>query len=287
VLSGAICISFSPLFVRFVDVGPTAVAFYRLFWGSIALFAVALFRQEPILPSRRMLAIIVLAAAFFTGDLACWHQSIHFIGPGLATIVTNFQVFLLAIIGVLFLKERMGSRLLLSIPLAFAGLVMLLEVNLGNMPDHVVAGLLLGLSTAMFYTGYILTLRRSQSLEDRLPAVANMAVISLFGAVLSAGLSGIQGQSLIVPSMHDNVLLLGYGFGCQALGWYLLSRGLPLLPASRAGLLMLIQPTLAFVWDVLFCGRPTGIVGYAGAALALAAIAMGITDTGGKKQKTA
>lgn len=288
VVGGSICISFSPLFVRFVEAGPTTVAFYRLFWGCVALFLVALYRHERLMPSRRMLAIIVLAAAFFTGDLACWHQSIHYIGPGLATIVTNFQVFFLAIIGVLFFKERMGLRLALAIPLAFAGLAMLLEINLGNMPDHVVTGLLLGLSTAVFYTGYILTLRRSQSLDDRLPAVANMAVVSMFGAIFSAGLAVAQGQSLVVQGLQNNVLLLVYGFGCQAFGWYWLSKGLPLLPASRAGLLMLIQPTLSFVWDVLICGRPTGIVGYIGAVVALLAIALGVTDNGARKaeQKT-
>lgn len=286
VVSGAVCISFSPLFVRFVDVGPTAVAFYRLLWGCIPLFLIALSRHERILPSRRMTGLIILAAAFFTGDLACWHQSIHYIGPGLATIVTNFQVFFLAIIGALFLKERIGPRLLVSIPLAVTGLVMLLEVDMSNMPEHVTTGLILGLCTASFYTGYILTLRRSQSLHDSLPAVPNMAVISLFGAALSGLLAFEQGQSLAVHGMHDNALLLIYGFGCQAFGWVLLSKGLPLLPASRAGLLMLAQPTLSFIWDVLFCGRPTGLTGYVGAAIALFAIALGVTDKGEKRNKT-
>lgn len=285
VLGGAICISFSPLFVRLDDVGPTAVAFYRLFWGCIALFLVAFVRRERLMPSRPLLGLMVLAAAFFTSDLACWHQSILYIGPGLATIVTNFQVFFLAIIGVLFLGERMGPRLAVSIPLAFIGLALLLEINLTQVPPHVLAGLVLGLCTASFYTGYILTLRRSQSLEGRLPAVANMAVISLFGVFFSALLCFVQGQSLIVPSLKSNLLLMAYGFGCQAFGWFLLSKGLPHLPASRAGLLMLIQPTLSFAWDVLFCGRPTGIVGYIGAILALLAIALGVTDKGSKKEQ--
>lgn len=278
VIGGAVCISFAPLFVRLDDVGPTAVAFYRLLWGSIALFAVALYRGERLLPDRSLLTLMALAAFFFTGDLACWHQSILYIGPGLATILINFQVFFLAIIGVLFLGERVGGRLLLAVPLAFAGLWLLLDVDITNMPPDVGAGLLLGLCTAAFYTAYILTLRRSQSVTNRLSAVVNMAVISLLAMIFSGALSLLQGQSITLPGLRSNVILILYGIGCQAFGWYLFSKGLPRLPASRAGLLMLTQPALSFLWDVLFYDRPTSIAGYCGACIVLLAIALGVLD---------
>ncbi len=283
VLAGAICISFSPLFVRLDDVGPTAVAFYRLLWGGVALLAAALARRDRLMPSKSLFAVMAMAAFFFTCDLACWHQSIVYIGPGLATIITNFQVFILAIIGVIFLKEPMGPRLLISIIMAFAGLWLLVDVNFDDMPGHVAAGLVLGLGTASFYSAYILTLRRSQSLTDRLPAVSNMALISFLGMIFAAILSGIQGQSLVVPSLRSNLLLMLYGFGCQGFGWLLLSKGLPHLPASRAGLLMLVQPALSFVWDVVFCGRPTSLTGYIGAVIALVAISSGVLEKKGKR----
>lgn len=160
-------------------------------------------------------------------------------------------------IGVLFLKERISPRLVISIIMAFVGLWLLVDVGINEMPREVALGLLLGLCTASFHSGYILTLRRSQSLTDRLPAVSNMAPISLLGMTFSGILSTVQGQSLIVPPLRSNLLLMVYGFGCQGFGWLLLSKGLPHPPASRAGLLMLLQPLLSFVWDVVFCGRPT------------------------------
>ncbi|MDR2488240.1 MAG: DMT family transporter [Desulfovibrio sp.] len=276
VLAGATCISFAPLFVRLDDVGPTAVAFYRLLWGGVALAAAAVLRRDRLLPSKPLFLLMVAAAFFFTCDLACWHQSIIYIGPGMATIVTNFQVFILAVTGVVFFKEPMTPRLVISIVMAFAGIWLLVDTNISDMPGEVAAGLLLGLCTASFYSAYILTLRRSQSLMDRLPAVSNMAIISLMGMVFSGILSSLQGQSLIVPSLRSNMLLMLYGFGCQGFGWLLLSKGLPHLPASRAGLLMLLQPSLAFLWDILLCGRSTSISGYAGALITLIAISSGV-----------
>lgn len=278
VLGGASCISFAPLFVGLDDAGPTTVVFYRMLWGFLALVLIAIARGDRLVPGKSARALIVLAAFFFTADLACWHQSIVYIGPGLATIVSNFQVFFLALFGVFFLKERMSATLILSIPLALVGLWLVLDINLQTVPPNVTAGLILGLGTAAFYSAYILTLRQTQRITERLSAVANMAVVSLAGMVFSGALALIQDQNLLVPSLRSNFLLALNGVGCQGFGWYLLSRGLPLLPASRAGLLMLIQPTLSFVWDVVLCGRPTSLGGYCGAALALFAISLGVVD---------
>jgi drug/metabolite transporter (DMT)-like permease len=48
-----------------------------------------------------------------------------------------------------------------------------------------------------------------------------------------------------------------------------------------AGLALLLQPALAFGWDILFFDRPTTMLEYVGAAVVLAAIYLG--STGSKK----
>lgn len=283
ILAGAACISFAPLFVRFNDAEPTTVLFYRFLWGGLVLLALAWKRGQLRLPGHSLFCLLSLAALFSTADLASWHQSVLYAGPGLATILCNFQVFFLAAAGMLFLRERPGPRMFLSIPLALFGVWLLLGVDIEAMPDTLSAGLVLGLASAAFYAGYILVLRRSQRLENRLSPVANMAFISCAGALFSALLALAQGQALQVPGLGNNLMLFCYGVSCQAIGILLISKGLPLLPASRAGLLLLLQPVLTFLWDVLFLERQTSASGYAGALLALVAIAVGILD----RQKTA
>jgi drug/metabolite transporter (DMT)-like permease len=49
----------------------------------------------------------------------------------------------------------------------------------------------------------------------------------------------------------------------------------PARAASRVGLILLLQPALAFLWDVLIFARDFGPREAAGAALALAAIGLG------------
>ena len=73
VLAGAIVISFSPMFVRLDDVGPTAVAFYRLLWGAVALFGVAIMRRDRLVPSKSLFLLLTASALFL---LSIWPAGI-------------------------------------------------------------------------------------------------------------------------------------------------------------------------------------------------------------------
>ena len=60
------------------------------------------------------------------------------------------------------------------------------------------------------------------------------------------------------------------------MGWILITNALPKIRASLSGLILLLQPALAFVWDVLFFQRPTTPVNWLGVLVALVAIYLGM-----------
>lgn len=276
IFAGAFCISFAAFFVKGASIDSSAVAFYRLFFGMIALFALAVVQKVRLLPSRPVLLLLAMAGLFFAGDLVLWHKSILLIGPGIATILANFEVILLAIYGVLFLREKMSVPQKFSIPLALLGLAMLLGLHESVIPDGIIFGTGIGIGSAVFYAAYILTLRRSQMVETKISPVASIAWVSLIACVVVGVFCLGNNVSLAIPDMKTLGILAALGVFCQSLGWVLLSRGLPLLPPFRAGLIMLTQPALAFVWDIIFAGTAVGVVNVLGAIVAIAAIGMGI-----------
>jgi len=75
--------------------------------------------------------------------------------------------------------------------------------------------------------------------------------------------------------MKSAMALAAYGVLSQVLGWVLIARSLPRVRASAAGLVLLLQPTLSFIWDVVFFHRPWDSVAAAGVVLAVAAIYLG------------
>ena len=72
--------------------------------------------------------------------------------------------------------------------------------------------------------------------------------------------------------------LVALGLMSQTAGWLLITQSLPRITAAIAGLILLLQPSLAFLWDVIFFDRETSPTAWAGVILALSAIYLGATS---------
>src|SRR3546814_1663894 len=94
---------------------------------------------------------IIVTGVFFAADLWLWHRSILLVGPGLATLLGNAQVFFMALAGVLLFRERVGPRFLGGLLLAFAGLWLMLGSNWSQLPPQYRWGVWLGLGTGVCY----------------------------------------------------------------------------------------------------------------------------------------
>jgi drug/metabolite transporter (DMT)-like permease len=86
----------------------------------------------------------------------------------------------------------------------------------------------------------------------------------------------VAGESFRIPDLQSLVSLAALGVLSQVAGWVLITRALPAMPASSVGLLLLLQPLLAFVWDVLIFRRPTDWIQAVGIVLTLFAIYLGL-----------
>ena len=274
-LFGAIIISFSAVFVKLAAVAPAVSAFYRLLFGGLTLL-VMLAVTGNLSAVRRAVAWPALACAFFfSADLLCWHASINSIGPGLATLVANFQVFLITLVAAIQARRVPRLGFLAAMGLAIAGLYLVVGRGFAAQTPDFRLGIGYGLAAAVFYALFILTLKKAVTDGGRAGPMAAMAVLSLAGAVLLAPVLLLRGDSLVLPTTTALVSLLGLGVIGQGIGWLAISTGLAGVRPALAGLILLLQPTLSYVWDVLFFGKTTGPVELAGVALALAGIYLG------------
>jgi drug/metabolite transporter (DMT)-like permease len=214
----------------------------------------------------------------FALDLFVWHKSVLFIGPGLATILGNFQVFILALVGVAIFGERLTLRLVAAIPAAMLGLFLVVGFQWRALTSDYRIGVIFGLITAVCFAGYTLTLRRLQGGLHRAPPISNLAMVSLVAALFLGLLALGEGAPFRITDINTAGALSAYGILSQACGWALISKGLPGVRASLAGLLILLQPSLAYVWDILIFGLPITPMKIAGTIIALLAIYLGSTS---------
>ena len=275
-LAGAVMISFSSVYVKIARVSPSVSGFYRMCFGGIVLLALVILRQQFHRVDRQVILLMVFCSLWFAGDLFFWHRSILYVGPGLSTLLANFQVFLLAGIGIIWFGERISVRLVCAIGMAVMGLFFVVGVDdwyaLG--PSYR-SGIVFGLLTAVCYAFYILSLRKIQSTPKGMPAMENLAVVSLLTAAWLALDVSVRGESFRIPDTGSMAALSAYGVFSQVIGWVLITTALPRVRPSVAGLLLLLQPTLAFVWDVILFQRQVTGVNMIGLLMAIAGIYLG------------
>ena len=274
-IAGAVMISFSGVWVKISHVTPTVSAFYRVLFGGIFLLAAACRQKEITWKGWQRLLLGFLCGLFLALDLFFWHQSIQYIGPGLATILGNFEVFLLAGLGVVFMGEKVSPRFFLAILMAILGLFLVVGIQWNQLGSQYKTGVYLGLTTAVAYTAFLLTLRKLQSGQTEAITFYSMMLVS-FATAIFLGLQAVySGDSFIIPDIQSWTALLLLGLTSQGIGWILISNALPRVRASFAGLILLLQPSLAFIWDVLFFQRPTSAVNWIGVVMAITAIYLG------------
>lgn len=271
-------ISFSAVWVKLAQVPPTVSAFYRVFFGGIFLLVILVVRREKLWHGWPCLKLSLMAGIFFALDLFTWHRSIGYVGPGLATILGNFEVFLLPAAGVLLYRERLSPRLVISVPLALTGLFIIVGIRWDALTPDYRIGIAYGLATALFYTGFLIVLRKLQSHASRPSALLSLMVVSASTALYLAVEIVRAGESFAIPDLKSGISLAALGLMSQTVGWLLITHSLPRIPAAIAGLILLLQPSLAFVWDVIFFDRATSTLAWAGVALALSAIYLGATS---------
>lgn len=269
---GASLISLTGVLVRYADVPPTVAGFWRMAFGGLMLGTLLLLlrRWRPI-PTRAWWVCLWPAAAF-AADLWLWHRSIHAIGPGLATLLANTQVFFMVAAGVMLFGERLTPRFFLGVLLAFAGLVLILGDGWAALSAEARSGVWLGLATGIAYAAYNLGLKRAQAEAEPRAGEVILLVSTLQCALLLAFAGVLEGASFTIPDSRSLLALLALGLIGQCLGWVLIGRALPRLRVATVGLLLLLQPLLAFLLDVWLFSRPTAGHEWLGVGLSLAGI---------------
>ena len=271
-LFAALVISTSSVWVKIANMGATAIGFYRMSIGGLLLVILCLLQSKRLWLNFAAIKWLVLGAVFFAADLWFWHRSIQFIGPGLATVLGNVQVFFMTLFGYLFLKETIGIKFFIGLTFTFFGLYLLVGLQWHGLTPTYQLGVFYGLLTALSYTGFMLSLRHTQSQANALSPMANLGVLSIICALILAAVVLIEGGSFVVPDSKSWLAVLALGVFCQVIGWVLITKTMPHLPTSIVGVLLLLQPAMSMVWDVIFFKRPTGWMDGIGLALVLCGI---------------
>lgn len=274
-LSGAVGIAFAPIFVRLSELGPAATAFYRLAFALPTLWLwMQIERRRPITPRPPSEAAdyrrLVLAGLCFAGDLAVWHWSIRLTSVANSTLLANFAPIFVTLGAWVLFRERFTLIFLTGMAAALAGAAVLMGESFTLNTRHLF-GDALGLLTAVFYAGYILSVQRLRVDFSTATIMTWSGVVTCL-ALLPIALA--SRESLVAASAYGWAVLLGLALVSHAGGQSLIAYALAHLPAAFSSVSLLLQPVVAALLAWIILGEPLGLWQGVGGAIVLAGIVL-------------
>jgi drug/metabolite transporter (DMT)-like permease len=286
-LAGVALISTSAILVTLSGSPPTVSAFYRnafaaVVWLPVLFVGARKGNPHPVFHyGRKTWGMLVLLGFFFAVDLWAWHRAIFALGAGPATLVGNFQVFFVALLGAAIFHEKLGRYYWPGTVLALAGIALLtLPRGFGG---EVAWGLLMGLITALTFGAFLLVMKAVMR-----EAIALSALL-FWVAFLSAGFllvpAVLEGHNPLAEPWEAMGWLALHAFLSSVVGWWLIAAGMKRLPVWLTSTLILLQPVLTTVQGWVILDQTLGVIQIAGIAVTLGGIRLAALPAPAKEGK--
>lgn len=257
--------------IALTEVSPATIIWIRFAIGVLILGAAVLARRQFAIPASSDLGMLALLG--FIG--VTFHQWLQATGlqttraTNTAWIVATIPVFT-ALLGWLFLKEKMGWMRVGGIAVAAFGV--LLIVSDGNLVSLFTGGFgsvgdLLILISALNWAVYTILSRRELA---RHPAARMMFFVMLFGWLFTCIWIFTIGPGLSeIPALTFKgwmaILALGiFGSGFAYIAWY---DALQEIPASQLGVFINIEPLITTILAALMINEPITVITLVGGAI--------------------
>lgn len=269
---GAMTIAFSSILVRLSHASPSTAAIFRCAYALPVLGLLAWLEERRLGPrERRDRQIAVAAGFFFAADLLLWHNSIKYVGAGLATVLANIQIVLVPLVAWMVLSERPGRRVLAALPIVLFGVLLISgALEQGAYGRDPTRGTFYGLGAGIAYIGFLLLLRRGGADVRRVVAPLFEATATALVLCVIAGL--IIGDADLVPVWPGAGWLITLALTSQVLGWLLIMISLPRLPAAITSLTLAIQPVATVALAALILGESPSPLQLLGVAVVIGAL---------------
>lgn len=191
--------------------------------------------------------------------------------------ITGMYVVLTPLLGAAMFAERIGRLAWVGVALSFGGLAVLSLGGGGGWGLSIGVGEWLTLASAVLYALHIVFLSRFATGEG----AAGLAVVQIGVCAVVAGLAAAPGGVMVPPTTQGWVALLYMALVAGALAMWAQTWAQAHLSATRAAILMTMEPVFAAGFAVAFGAETLTLAVGVGGALIVAA--MYVVELGGRQ----
>jgi len=215
--------SFAAIFIRFSDVHPIAVAFYRMLFSTlILLFFIPPYIEEIKGLSKKEWSILITTGFFLAIHFAAWVSSLEYTTVASSVILVSAHPLIVAWIGGWYLGERAPPKIYVGIGIALIGVTLMVYSDY-SISEWALFGDILAILGMLAMAGYIL---RGRKVRQEMPLVTYAFLVyltsTIFLAIFSLGFS----TSFTVYPMREYIIFLALAviptmFGHTIYNWAL------------------------------------------------------------------
>lgn len=263
------------------NTNPISIGFFRLAFAVPALFVACWFivGRRMFNIQRRDLGLMLLIGAMLALYQVCYMGAVQRAGVSVAVLVTLCTApVLVALLSVIFLRERLTGPILLALVCALAGTLLLIDFQSTTQPvGDTIAGVLLALGSALGYAVFTLCGRR---LAGHYHPLQSLTIGFGVGAVLLLLIALPAGLVMDYSPQAWGVLLY-LGLVPTALAYVIFLNGMKTTPATVASIATLVEPLTSTVLAMVLFNERLAPAGWIGALLLLGA--MGLLYLNGRR----
>lgn len=251
--------------------GPLFVGFMRVAVAAPVLLVVAQSLNRPWPRWRVRIPVALVAGICMAGFQIGYFSSITRIGVVLTALIAICSApIMIAVLSVIFLRERLTNRVTAALVLGIAGTSLLLlgQGRLGGREGEFLVGSLFALGAGLSYAVYAVMAKRV--MEEIHPLQLASMTFAAAAVLLTPAL--VAQPQLEATFAQGWPLLLYLGLIPSALGYILFNTGLTTTGATVASIVTLLEPLTASILGITLFDERLGVLGMVGAAILLAAI---------------
>lgn len=247
-LTGAMAMGVSPIFVRLSDVGPFASAFYRVFLALPVLYAWMRLeeRQAGMADTGPAFSWSVIACGvFFAADLFFWHLAIAKTTVANATFFATTAPVWVVAFGWLAYRRRASRGAIIGLGLCLLGGLALVGQSFAFAPEHLI-GDGFAEATAVFFGAYFLAVEKARLRHRAARLTFHMSVLAAgILAVVALWATFGLGQRFLPADATGWLTLIALAWVSHAGGQGLLSVALGSLPVIFSSLVIFLEALAA------------------------------------------
>ena len=252
ILAAAILWSLAGVFIKFLDLHPLAIVFYR------SLFASLVFMPFLKLRDFRCNGTILVSVLTYTAAISAFVSANKLTSAANAIVLQYTAPIFVFLFSWLVMREKIAKANLFALAVAMIGIGI---ISLDSAGEPEMAGVVLALVSGLLFAGFMINLQRTKGIDPGyLTWVNNLFCAVLLFWFVQAQLALTVNQAMILAVM-----------GAVQLGapYYLFSKGLQTVSLPEASLIALIEPVLNPLWVALIVGELPSTATIWGGALIL------------------